>query len=223
MKRVGYVRTLPIFRHLTASRVSRLARASSDEYYRKGAALFRQGAEANYIWIVVKGWVHLVRMPSEDDHSHAVVLFTVTPSEALCGISALDADAYSMSGVAATDCRALRIPAKTFNEAVTHEALFAYDVLRLYTRRMRQIAEQYGAMAEPVSQRIIRAILRLREQFGDTIPMTHRELAQMSWTTTESAIRAIRQLKHRGLLAGARGQLTIKQAENLERLLKVQG
>ena len=75
--------------------------------------------------------------------------------------------------------------------------------------RIRHMAEQYGAMAEPVSHRIIRSILRLRQQFGETLPVTHRELAQMSWTTTESAIRAVRQLKRQGALIGRRGQLTV--------------
>lgn len=67
-------------------------------------------------------------------------------------------------------------------------------------------------MAEPVSTRIVRSILRLRQQFGATLPVTHRELAQMSWATTESAIRIVRRLKQQGYVIGARGRLTISRA-----------
>jgi CRP-like cAMP-binding protein len=74
-------------------------------------------------------------------------------------------------------------------------------------------------MSEPVSRRIIRVLLRLRGQFGDELPMTHRELAQMAWTSTETAIRAIRQLKLRGVLAGARRRIVVRDLRALKQAL----
>ena len=209
----------PIFKHVSAFRLGRLAGVWLEERYERGAVIFRQGTPAECIWIVLEGWVHLVRSPNSDEN-RGVVLFTITPREALCGISALDSGTYNMGGVAATDCRLLRIPSEAFIEALTHEPAFAYDVLRLCARRIQKIAEQYGAMAESVSHRVVRAILRLQDQFGETIPMTHRELAQMSWTTTESAIRIVRKLKQRGWVEGMRGRLTVRRPKALASLLQ---
>jgi CRP-like cAMP-binding protein len=137
----------------------------------------------------------------------------------LCGISALDSGTYQLSAVAASPCRAIRLSGKRFVEALMQEPGFAYEALRLCARRLAHIAQQYGSMAEPVPHRIIRSLLRLRQQFGDRLPMTHRELAQMSWTTTESAIRTVRALKRRGWLAGARGRVDIRNAAALERVV----
>ena len=153
--------------------------------------------------------------------ARAAVLFTITPREALCGISALESGMYNLSAVAATDCQAIRISGAVFRDALQREPAFAYEALRLCTRRLQNIALQYGAIAEPVSHRVIRAILRLQDQFGRTLPVTHRELAQMAWTTTESAIRVVRRLKQQGYVTGTRNRLQLSHPEKLARELKV--
>ena len=210
---------IPLFQHLSTSRLNRMRSGAILERYERGAALFRQGERAEAMWIVLDGWVHLVRSP---DHQgkHAVVLFTITPREALCGISALGSGTYTLSAVAGTTCEVVRIAGELFDDALRAEPQFAYHALQLCTRRIQNIAQQYGAMAESVSHRVIRAILRLRQQFGPTLPITHRELAQMSWTTTESAIRVVRRLKREGYVEGTRGQLVIHRSKALEQLVQ---
>ena len=213
------VQHIPLFQRLAASSLQQLLAQARIERYEKGAPLFQQGQRAEAFWIVLKGWDHLTRTAALDGASRAVVLFTITPEEALCGISALESGSYNLSAIAGTDCRVVRIPAEAFNAALAHEPGFAYEALRLCARRLRHIAQQYGSMAEPVSHRIVRAILRLQQQFGSRLPVTHRELAQMSWTTTESAIRTVRRLKHHGVVAGSRGQLTIRHRKALEAVI----
>lgn len=208
---------LPLFRRLPPRRLEQLVGDAIMERYEQGATLFRQGERAKSFWIILEGWVHLIRASQNQTPAKAVVLFTITPDEALCGISALGSGVYQLSAVAASPCRALRLPGERFNDALLHEPGFAYESLRLCARRIAHIAQQYGSMAEPVPHRVIRSLLRLRQQFGDRLPMTHRELAQMSWTTTESAIRTVRALKRRGWLAGARGRVDIRNAAALER------
>ena len=216
------LRHIPLFQQVSAHRLSQMLSGAEVERYQKGASLFRQGERAEAMWVVLEGWVHLVRSSSDDDGSHAVVLFTITPREVLCGISAIESGTYNLSAVAGTNCNALRIRGEVFNDALAQEPGFAYQALRLCARRIQNIAQQYGTMAEPVSKRVVRSILRLREQFGKTLPVTHRELGRMAWTTTESAIRVVRVLKQQGYLSGARGRLIIKQSGALERLVTPQ-
>lgn len=210
---------IPLFRHVAPTRLKQLCSAANERQCEKGAVLFRQGDPVDALWIVLKGWVHLLRQPEQGDPARAVVLLTVTPREVVVGVSAIDDGSYSATAVAATTCRLIRIPTGIFRAMLLHEPAFAYETLRLLVRRLRRIAQQYGTMAEPVSHRIIRTILRLQEQFGRTVPMTHRELAQMSWTTTESAIRVVRGLKARQLVTGSRGRLTITRPQGLAKLL----
>jgi CRP/FNR family transcriptional regulator len=216
---VKQVQTLSVFDPLSASHLTSLLRRAELRRYTRNDTVFRQGQPADGVWVVREGWVHLVRTPTRGDAAHAVVLFTVTPREVLCGVSAVEGGPYSASGIAGTEAAVMRIPAADFNRSLRQVPEFAYQVLRLYAQRIRQMAEQYGAMAEPVSRRIVRMLLRLHGQFGATIPVTHRELAQMSWTTTESAIRMVRRLKAQGVVSGRRGELTLRHVGTLERLL----
>lgn len=216
------LRQIPFFQHVSSRRLKQLRAVAHLERYPKDAVLFRQGTAAEAIWIIVEGWVHLLRSPDGDGQDSPAVLFTITPQEALCGISAIESGVYHLSAIAATDCQTIRIPRQAFHELVRHEPKVSYAALELCARRLQHIAQQYGGVAEPVSQRLIRTILRLQEQFGSTIPMTHRELAQMSWTTTESAIRMIRKLKHDGVVGGRRGRLVIQQPKALQQLLAQQ-
>lgn len=210
---------IALFQSLSPAGLKRVASTAVEERYEKGSALLRQGERAQDMRIVVEGWVHLVRSHEPRANARGIVLFTITPDEALCGISAIESGRYNLSAVAGTRCRVIRIPGAVFRSALRHEPEFAYHVLRLCARRLQHIAEQYGAMAESVSRRIIRAILRLHSQFGRMLPVTHRELAQMSWTTTESAIRVVRRLKSQGYVSGTRGQLVVKQSNALQRVL----
>lgn len=213
--------------HLLFQRMHRrwralLLAAARPQLYPKGATIFCQGQRADAMWLVLDGWVHLVRAadaPPRTRSQAGAVLFTITPDEALCGISAIGSDLYEMSAVAGTRCRVARLPGHLFAQAIRRDAGLATEVVRLCARRIQHIARQYGAMAEPVRYRLIRAILRLQEQFGEEIPVTHRELALMAWTTTESAIRTVRALKISGYVAGARGRLSVRRSGDLEALL----
>jgi CRP/FNR family transcriptional regulator len=214
------VKHVEFLQHLSPAGRARLLQDSMLERYEKGALLFRQGDRAEFMWFVLEGWVHLLRSSEREDGLRSVVLFTITPDEVLCGISALESGRYQLSGVAATACRAIRVSTETLNATFRAEPEFAHQALLLCARRIQHIAQQYGAMAESVSKRIVRAILRLRQQFGERLPVTHRELAQMSWTTTESAIRVVRRLKRQGYVTGARGQLTIARPKALAQVLE---
>ena len=210
---------LPIVQTLSAVGRRALLASAAIETYRRGEQIFRQGERAKGMWIVLEGWVHLLRASEQTPRMRPVLIFTVTPDEALCGVSAIDSGVYNVSAVAASSCRVLRLSGDAFHDALTTEPAFAYQVLRLCARRMRHIAEQYGTMAEPALHRIIRSMLRLRQQFGWTLPVTHKELAQMSWTTTETAIRVIRALKRQQYVRGTRGRVTISRSKSIESLL----
>ncbi len=218
MLNVKRLAAVPLFQTLSPPRRQRLSDAAVIEFVKRGVVLFQQGNPAATMWVVLNGWVHLVRSGGTAA-DRPVVIFTITPAETLCGISALAGGRYSVTAIAGTHCQVARLPAALLTEALTHEAAFTHAVLQLCIRRLQHIAQQYGSMAEPVSHRLIRSLLRLRQQFGATVPVTHRELAQMSWTTTESAIRIVRSLKQQGYVSGTRGQMTIAHPDGLEHLL----
>ncbi len=196
---------------------ARLLRQAVRVRLRRGAVLFHQDDPAKFVWVIQQGWVHLLRAPESGGRS--VLVFTITPAEGICGMAGIATGVATVTAVAATACDALRVPLPVFLDALEQDAKLGAAVVRLCARRLASIARQYGALAEPVPQRLVRTLLRLQEQFGADIPMTHRELGQMAWTTTESTIRALRALKLRGLLSGGRCRVTLRDPAALAREL----
>ena len=69
---------------------------------------------------MLEGWVHLIRSSDANDATRAVVLFTVTPNDVLCGISAIEDGRYHLSAVTGTTCRIVRLPGAMVRKALMH-------------------------------------------------------------------------------------------------------
>ncbi|HAM40140.1 MAG TPA: hypothetical protein DCP69_02070 [Candidatus Omnitrophica bacterium] len=96
---------------------------------------------------------------------------------------------------------------------------FSEQVLAIYHARMRRMAETICLGQAPVAQRLAYALLRLKASFGETVPITHQELARMAGTRWETSIRAIAEMKRHGWLRSTRGKITIVSAARLQGLL----
>lgn len=201
-----------LFLVLPPDEIAQVRKLLDERSYRKGEWIFREGEPATIAWIILEGWVHLVRASS---HRREVTIFTMTPSDALCGLSALEEGTYTTGAVAATACRLAGLPGKYVAALVERYPVFAREVLALERLRIRHMAEAICRAHDPVESRLADTLLRLSEQFGATIPVTHRELAQMAHTTLETSIRVAGRLRSDGLVATRRGHITIRDRERL--------
>ena len=61
-------------------------------------------------------------------------------------------------------------------------------------------------------------LLMLAAKLGFTLPFTRQDIADMTGTTTETAIRVMSHLKDRGIIRSARGQVVIIDEERLRLL-----
>jgi CRP-like cAMP-binding protein len=68
---------------------------------------------------------------------------------------------------------------------------------------------------DKASNRVIKVLHELRRKFGDILPFTHKEIAEMSGTTTETASRILINLKKRGALRLRRGNIQVMDATRL--------
>ena len=194
----------------------RVVGASALRGFAKGDVIFREGEPARSVWIVRSGWVYLVKRTPQGGRA---TIFAMTPDEALCGISAFDHGTYSAGAVAATRCELLQIPAELFASLLERSPAFTKQVLLTCCQRIRQMAEAISLAQAPVERRLIYVLWRLSNTFGATIPITHRELAQMAGTRWETSIRTLTKLKRQGWLASSRGKIRILHPETLRALL----
>jgi len=71
---------------------------------------------------------------------------------------------------------------------------------------------------ERVEQRLANALLMLFARVGPSLHFTRQELADMTGTTVETAIRVISRLQKSGVVRTTRGRITIVDLEKLRLL-----
>ncbi len=206
-----------LFTALPVRERRRLADESRLRQFQRGQTVFEEGQRADVVWVVKRGWVCLVKRTPQ---GALTTIFVMTPDEALCGISAFDRGTYSAGAIAATDCTMLAIPAELFAHWLDTTPAFAKRVVMTCARRIRHMADAISLAHAPVEQRVAYVLLRLRATFGDTIPITHQELARMVGARWETSIRTLSAMKRRGCLASSRGQVTVLVPERLRALLR---
>ena len=73
---------------------------------------------------------------------------------------------------------------------------------------------------DSVERRIAQAVLTLQKKFGEIIPLTRQEIAELASTTVETAIRTIRRFEEEGWVRSSRGKIQLLKADSLSRLLQ---
>jgi len=66
-----------------------------------------------------------------------------------------------------------------------------------------------------VEKRILHVLVNLVSEFGNTIPLTRREIAEMAGTTVETSIRTFSRLEEEGLVSTSRGRIMVKDGQKL--------
>ncbi len=204
------------FRHLPSETLCRLASVAEEEYYPKAGVIFREGEPADFLWVLKKGWVQLMKRTT--DHK-SLTLDLVTPKSGLCGLSAFSGQAYLASAVAATPVEAVRLPGGVLRKLLKSQAPFASCVTGIFSQRFHHMAAAYATAFTPLEQRIASVLLRLDENFGTTLPVTRRVLAQLAGTTVESAIRVTNRMRQENLLFMRRGQIVLVNPKGLAKRL----
>ncbi|MBI1882693.1 MAG: cyclic nucleotide-binding domain-containing protein, partial [Chlamydiae bacterium] len=122
------------FQVLSRKELLNLSDQTHEKVFEKGEIVFREGEKSSFVWLVKTGWVHLVRRSSL---GHLVILFTMTPREILCGVSAFDQEPYAADAIAATQCVLLQIPTPLFVNLLNHHSDFCREILSICSKRIR--------------------------------------------------------------------------------------
>ena len=200
------------FRHLPLEARRRLETQAQEKQIPAGAVLFREGDPAEKLWIICSGWVRLVRRVADGQN---LTIDLITPKERFCGLTAFTGGRFMATAVAGVPVTAICLPVRTLVDLMQDHAELAGFVARLFDQRYNHIVSAYTHSFVPVPQRLAAVLLRLEEDFGSTVPVTRRELADMSGTTVETAIRVTRQMQKEGILQVGRGRISILRPQRL--------
>lgn len=210
-----FLKQAEIFRHLSAKDRQRVASLSHDRAFAKGEAIFHEGRASDSVWLTMEGRVHLLHHQVEGRVQASCVM---TPGETFCCLPALDRGVYPATAVAATPARVLQIPSHLFHEVMRGSPDVLQETLCVFGGRLRQVEAKACLVHDPVERRIAQALLALRKKFGDSIPLTRQEIAELAGTTVETSIRTISRFQQEGWVRTSRGKIELLKPDSLRQL-----
>ena len=211
-----FLKEAQIFRSLPAKDRQRVASMSHERTFAKGETIFHEGRPSDSIWLVKEGRVDLVHYGTQGNTQMGCVM---TTGESFCCLSALDRGTYPATAVAATKTTALQIPTWLFHELMQKSPQMMKETLCVFCDRLRGVEAQACLAHDPVEQRIAQTLLTLKKKFGNSIPLTRQEIAELAGTTVETVIRTVSRFQQAGWVRSSRGKLELLQPERLKEIL----
>ncbi|WP_281982580.1 Crp/Fnr family transcriptional regulator [Thalassorhabdomicrobium marinisediminis] len=183
--------------------------------YAAGTALFDEGAPADRFFMLLDGYVRVVRITPTGEQVTALHI----PAGQLLGIAkALGRDTYPASAIAATDSIALSWPMRLWDSFVETYDGFATASNKTVGQRVGEMNNRMVEMAtQQVEQRVANALLRLINQTGRKVddgieidfPMTRQDLSELTATTLHTVSRLLSKWEKQGLVQSKRKRITV--------------
>lgn len=221
MDRRDILVALPVFSGLSDRDWEKVIDLFNERQYAKDDYIFLEGEAPEALYVVKSGKVKVLRhSPDGKD----VVLRVAGPGQMLGTVATFDGSGYPGTAQAIEECSLLVVGRNDCLTLVTRFPVFALAVIADMGVRLRSSAEQIRSLAvERVEQRIARVLLKLAETSGsDTpegrvieMPLTRQDVADMTGTTVETAIRVMSKFRRNGLIRTRRGKVVLLDAEAL--------
>lgn len=205
------------FSRIDTNELKILASSAKTYSYRRGEFIRRSGELVTSFYIVVEGMVKLFMT----SHSGDELILDVRRNNEYFGQN-LGYDPVLMltAVVALTDTTILSISSKSLKSFMTRNPNIMNKFIESHQRRMYYLLERLFSLAKDTSKlRLYKVLYQILLKHGDTLYLTHQELADMTAVTLETTTRNLTQLKDSGIIKLSRGAITIINRPKLISLL----
>ena len=212
---------LPPFSRLERKQIRQILDQASSQRYDAGIAIFDEGAPAERFYMLLDGYVRVVRFSATGEQVTALHV----PSGQLIGIAkALGRDTYPATAITATESLALSWPMRLWGTFITEYEGFSTETYKTVGQRVGELNNRIVEMAtQQVEQRIANAILRLVNQTGHKVadgieidfPLTRQDLSELTATTLYTVSRVLSSWEKQGILTSKKKRITVKDAHSL--------
>ncbi len=187
-----------------------------------GQTLFIQGEAAKSMFVVLEGWIKLTRLTRAGDE---VVVTVYSSGESFGEAAALQGGLYPVSAEAVTDCRLVKIKAKTVLNAIKTKPELAIAMLSCTFRHLHELVMQIEDMkARSGAKRLATFLIALLPMDGKTrsiIPLPYEKalIAARLGMKPESLSRAFAKLRDIGVSVSGR-KITISDVDLLHQYVE---
>ena len=189
------LRRSTIFRRLTLEDRQRLAEVASVRDFDKGAPLFSEGDESDFLYTVITGRVKVFKTTGRGTD---VILELFGPGDPVGAVAVYESRPYPASAVALEPTTCLLIPRQAFFSLLETYPTMVQGLLLGLTHRLVELTNRLTELSGGrVEGRLARFFLKLAQDVGQARPegtfialtLSRQELADMIGTTIETSIR----------------------------------
>ncbi len=214
---MSWIAQFPGLARLEPGIAATLERSGRLVYLPAGSRIYGSGQPPESFLLLLEG---TVRVQQVSDTGREIVLYRVEAGEscALTTACLMSFEDYLAEALSETAIRAIAIPRAVFDELVGRSPVFRQFVFTAFSSR---ITDLFRIIDDVAFQRLdIRLAQKLVElsRGGETVSATQQQLASELGTAREVVSRVLGELSRRGLIAIARGAITIANRPALERL-----
>ncbi|MCO6452145.1 MAG: Crp/Fnr family transcriptional regulator [Caldilineales bacterium] len=221
---IQVAREVPLFRSLTEEEWEDIAPLLHGQCFPKESYLFFQGDPPDALYIV---WIGRVKLVRHTDNGRDVVLEVLGPGQLIGEMAVLDGRPYSTTAQTLEEVAVVAIARRDFYSLLERYPRVAMGVISELSRRLRMTTELVRSLAvDRVEQRIARTLLRLADLAGRPygedesaividMPLTRQDIAEMTGTTVETAIRVMSRFRKQGLVTSVRSRVVITSPDGL--------
>lgn len=188
--------------------------------YQKGEMLCKQGGFASYVFYVDKGLAKVYL----DDGSNTLVL-KIIPEGNLLGLTSLSErhTTFQYSAMAYVDTEVRQIEINFFRKLVSQNSAFAKEIIDILAANSVQMSgrffcltckQSYGRLADIIlclSNRVFKT-----EEFE--LPLSRKDLADLSGMGSETVIRMLKSFKEEGLIEMQGKNIKVLKPERLQKI-----
>lgn len=221
---VSLIKDLPPFEGIEDNALQALIDQATARHYKKGVTIFAQEAKADCFYILLDGYVRVVKLTPDGDQFIARYI----PSGELFGIApAIGQTVYPANAVAAVDCVALSWPTPLWQSVVEKHPGFATNTYATVGKRLAETRDLMVEMATAkVEFRVANAVVKLATQSGRQVedgllidfPISRQDISDMTGTTLHTVSRLLSRWEDQGLVQCGRQKIVVTDLQALSSL-----
>jgi len=200
---------LPLFAEVPAAAVTELAQWARQDTFEAEAIIFRQGDVCDRIWLVQQGRVKIIR---QEEDGREVILEMISPGEVFGG-GVLLMPRHPATARAMSEVETVSLDSEHYQRLLHAHPAVTVRLLRMLGGRLHSMMEMQILTGERVERRLAHILLKLADRVGQVTPegvliplaLSRQDLADMTGTTLETAIRTVSRFREQGWVKTQRG------------------
>jgi CRP-like cAMP-binding protein len=215
---------IPLFRRVSPEDRERIAVVSQVRSYDRGSLVFEEGDPSDQFVVVVTGRVKVFkRSPSGSE----LILEIFGPGGPLGAVAAYESRPYPASAEAIEPATCLLIPRPAFFTLLEQHPSLVRGLLSSLSHRLVELTTRLAELTGGrIEARFARMFLKLADQMGTSepggtfipLPLARQELADLTGTTIETAIRIMSRWNKDGVLRTEKEGFLLADRATLETL-----